>query len=63
MCMRMQGRCGRLLWLNPLLRFDGYAPQARGAAALHSQAHGMLAVHNLSKLEDLAASIAAVLRR
>lgn len=56
-------RCGRLLWLNPLLRFDGYAPLARGAATLHQHAHGMLAVHNLSKLEDLAASIAAVLRR
>ena len=24
-----------LLWLNPLLRFDGYAPLARGASVLH----------------------------
>lgn len=54
---------GRLLWLNPLLRFEGYAPLARGAIELHAQAHGMLAVHNLSRLEDLAGSIAAVLRR
>ena len=53
----------RLLWLNPLLRFDGYAPSARGAAVLHAQAHGMLAVHNLEKLEDLAASLAALLKR
>ena len=53
----------RLLWLNPLLRFDGYAPLARGAAVLHRQAHGMLAVHNLSKLQQLAASLAAVMRR
>lgn len=52
----------RLLWLNPLLRFSGYAPQARGAAVLHRQAHGMLAVHNLSKLQDLAACLAAVMR-
>lgn len=59
----LRRRCARLLWLNPLLRFDGYAPLARGAAALHAHAHGMLAVHNLSKLDDLAASIAAVLRR
>ena len=44
--------CRRLLWLNPLLRFDGYAPLARGAAVLHARAHGMLAVHNLDKLED-----------
>jgi uncharacterized protein with von Willebrand factor type A (vWA) domain len=56
-------RCRRLLWLNPLLRFDGYAPLAQGAAVLHRHAHGMLAVHNLSKLEQLAASLAAVLGR
>ncbi len=54
---------GRLLWLNPLLRFDGYAPTARGAAALHRQAHGMLAVHNLARLQDLAGSLAALLRQ
>ncbi|MCY7318359.1 MAG: VWA domain-containing protein [Ramlibacter sp.] len=53
----------RLLWLNPLLRFDGYAPLARGAAVLHRQADGMLAVHNLSKLQQLASSLAAVMRR
>ncbi|MDB5896570.1 MAG: hypothetical protein JWP41_172, partial [Ramlibacter sp.] len=51
-------RCRRLLWLNPLLRFEGYAPLARGAAVLHRHAHAMLAVHDLSKLEDLAASLA-----
>ena len=43
-------RCRRLLWLNPLLRFEGYAPLARGAAVLHRHAHAMLAVHNLEKL-------------
>jgi uncharacterized protein len=57
--LRLHSR--RLLWLNPLLRFSGYAPAARGAAVLHRQAHGMLAVHNLSKLQDLAASLAAVM--
>jgi uncharacterized protein with von Willebrand factor type A (vWA) domain len=51
----------KLLWLNPLLRFDGYEPAARGAAVLHRHAHGMLAVHNLSKLKDLAAGMAAVM--
>jgi uncharacterized protein with von Willebrand factor type A (vWA) domain len=54
--------CRRLLWLNPLLRFEGYEPLARGAAVLHRQAHGMLAVHNVETLEQLAASIAAVMK-
>lgn len=54
-------RCRRLLWLNPLLRFEGYAPLARGAAVLHRHAHAMLAVHNLEKLQDLARSLADLL--
>ncbi len=56
-------RCRRLVWLNPLLRFEGYQPVARGAAALHQHAHGMLAVHNLSSLQELASSLAQVMRR
>ena len=58
----LRRRCRRLLWLNPLLRFDGYAPLARGAGVLHQRAHGMLAVHNLEKLEDLAASLARLVK-
>jgi hypothetical protein len=59
----LKRRSRRLLWLNPLLRFDGYAPLAQGAAVLHQYAHAMLAVHNLSKLEELAASLAAVMKK
>lgn len=58
--LRLHSR--RLLWLNPLMRFDGYAPLARGAAALHAQAHAMLAVHNLSRLQELASGLARLLR-
>jgi hypothetical protein len=59
----LRRRSRRLLWLNPLLRYEGYAPRARGAAVLDHYAHGALAVHNLSKLEELAASLAALLTR
>ncbi len=59
----LRRRSRRLLWLNPLLRFDGYAPLAQGAAVLHQHAHGMLAVHNLSKLEELASSLAALMKK
>ena len=58
----LRRRSRRLLWLNPLLRFEGYAPLARGASVLHRHAHGMLAVHNLSRLEELAASLAALMK-
>jgi len=53
----------RLLWLNPLLRFEGYAPLAQGATELHRASDAMLAVHNLSSLEQLAASLAGVMQR
>ena len=59
----LRRRSRRVLWLNPLLRFEGYAPLAQGAAVLHQHAHGMLAVHNLSKLEELASSLAALLKK
>ena len=44
------------------MRFDGYAPLARGAAVLHAQADAMLAVHNLNRLKDLADNLARLLR-
>lgn len=58
----LRRHCGQLLWLNPLLRYEGYRPTARGAEVLHRHAHGMLAVHNLQSLQQLAHSIAAVLQ-
>ena len=59
---RVRRRCGRLLWLNPLLRFDGYAPLAQGAQALHTHCHAMLAVHNLHSLNQLAHSLAELIK-
>ncbi len=58
----LRRRCRRLLWLNPLLRFDGYQPLARGATVLHRHAHAMLAVHNVARLEELAGSLAALMK-
>jgi uncharacterized protein with von Willebrand factor type A (vWA) domain len=53
----------RILWLNPLLRFDGYTPSARGAAQLHKAADAMLAVHNVQRLHELAGGIATLMQR
>lgn len=52
-----------LLWLNPLLRFDGYQPLAQGAAALHRACDAMLAVHNVTRLQQLADALAELLRQ
>lgn len=53
----------RLLWLNPLLRFDAYQPSARGAAVLHEAADAMLAVHNIEHLQELAGAISALINQ
>ena len=51
-----------LLWLNPLLRFEGYAPIATGASVLNRHVDGMLAIHNLSRLEELASALTRLLK-
>ena len=59
----LKHRCRRMLWLNPLLRFDGYQPSARGAAVLHRAADAMLAVHNITRLQQLAGAIASLMKQ
>jgi hypothetical protein len=53
----------KVLWLNPLLRFDAYAPLASGAAVLSQHVDGMLAIHNLSRLEELASAMTKLLQK
>jgi uncharacterized protein with von Willebrand factor type A (vWA) domain len=53
----------KVLWLNPLLRFDAYAPLATGASVLHRRVDGMLAIHNLSRLEELASAMTKLLQK
>lgn len=51
---RLERSCRRLIWLNPLLRYPGFEPQARGVRALLAHAGEMLPIHNLESLERLA---------
>jgi uncharacterized protein with von Willebrand factor type A (vWA) domain len=47
----------RLIWLNPLLRWDGFAPKARGIAAMLPHVDSFRAGHSIASLEELAAVI------
>ena len=58
----LRRHCRQVLWLNPLLRYAGYQPLAQGASVLHRHAHGMLAVHNLEHLQQLAQALAELLK-
>jgi hypothetical protein len=59
----LKRNCRSLLWLNPLLRFEHYAPSAGGASVLKKYADGMLAIHDLAHLEDLAHSLAELVKQ
>ncbi len=50
---RLHKSCRRLIWLNPLLRYEGYAPIATGSRALIRHVDDFLPVHNLESLGQL----------
>jgi uncharacterized protein with von Willebrand factor type A (vWA) domain len=47
----------RLIWINPLLRWDAFAPKARGIAAMLPHVDSFRAGHSIASLEELAAVI------
>ncbi|MBV2360732.1 VWA domain-containing protein [Thalassococcus sp. CAU 1522] len=47
----------RLIWLNPLLRWEGFAPRATGIRAMLTHVDSFRAGHSIASLEDLAAAI------
>lgn len=55
---RLRKSCRRLVWLNPLLRFDGFEARARGVRAMLPHVDEFRPVHNLNALRDLCASLA-----
>ena len=50
---RLHKSCRRLVWLNPLLRYEGFEPRAAGMRALLPHVDELRPVHNLESLEDL----------
>ena len=60
---RLRKSCRRLIWLNPLLRFDGFEARARGVRAMLPYVDEFRPVHNLNALSDLVASLGAARTR
>jgi uncharacterized protein with von Willebrand factor type A (vWA) domain len=54
---RLHKSCRRLVWLNPLLRFEGFEARARGVRAMLAHVDELRAVHNLNALGDLCWSL------
>ena len=54
---RLHKSCRRLIWLNPLLRFDGFQPKSQGIQAILPSVDEFRPVHNLSSLEELISAL------
>ena len=50
---RLHRSCRRLIWLNPLLRFEGFEAKSMGVKAILPHVDDFRPVHNLESLADL----------
>ena len=54
---RLHKSCRRLIWLNPLLRFEGFEPKSMGIRAILPHVDEFRPVHNLDSLTELAEAL------
>ncbi|HZP93500.1 MAG TPA: VWA domain-containing protein [Burkholderiales bacterium] len=54
---RLHKSCRKLLWLNPLLRFEGFEPHAAGVRLMLPHVDAFLPAHNVESLADLARAL------
>ena len=50
---RLRKSCRRLVWLNPLLRYEGFQPRSQGIRAMLPHVDEFRPVHNLQSLRSL----------
>ncbi len=50
---RLNRSCRRLIWLNPLLRFEGFEAKASGIKAILPHVDELRAIHNLDSMAEL----------
>jgi uncharacterized protein with von Willebrand factor type A (vWA) domain len=60
---RLRKSCRRLVWLNPLLRFEGFEPKSTGIRAMLPHVDEFRPAHNLESLEELAVALSKPARR
>lgn len=60
---RLHRSCRRLIWLNPLLRFEGFEARARGVRAMLPHVDEFRPVHNLNSLAELAGALSGLTSR
>jgi hypothetical protein len=56
---RLHKSCRRLIWLNPLLRYERFEPKSQGIRAILPHVDEFRPVHNLASLGELVAALSA----
>ena len=56
---RLQKSCRSLIWLNPLLRFDGFEARAKGIRAMLPHVDEFRPIHNLECVADLCRALSS----
>lgn len=56
---RLRKSARRLIWLNPLLRYEGFEPRATGVRVMLPYVDAFLPAHNIDSLLDLARALAS----
>jgi uncharacterized protein with von Willebrand factor type A (vWA) domain len=51
---RLHKSCRKLVWLNPLLRYEGFQPRPSGVRAMLPHVDAFMPVHNIKSLVELA---------
>jgi len=54
---RLHRSCRRLIWLNPLLRFEGFEARARGIRTMLSHVDEFRPIHSLDSMRELVAGL------
>jgi uncharacterized protein with von Willebrand factor type A (vWA) domain len=58
---RLHRSCRRLIWLNPLLRFEGFEPRAKGVRTILPHVDELRPIHNLDAMRDLVRALSGAL--
>ena len=56
---RLHKSCRRLIWLNPLLRYEGFQPKSIGIRAILPHVDEFRTIHNLESMRDLTRVLSA----
>src|SRR5216110_59433 len=57
---RLHRSCKRLIWLNPLLRYEAFEPKAKGIQAILPHVDEFRPIHNLESLGELCRSLSSI---